>query len=187
MDKYGYSKVYDIDFLSDLPTKEHYSNLIKWIVKLTNCKTYLEVGVENGLCIHNIRNEVDVCEAVDYEDKMDDKDGIIFNNMTSDEFFSKNKKTYDIIFIDGDHRFPQVLKDFENSLKILNEFGIIIFHDSDPIDNRLTQDFYCSNSYKIVDHIHLNYPQLNIMTFPIHETGITFVMRRNDRRVKKFI
>ena len=54
--------------------------------------------------------------------------------MTSDEFFQKNHKKYDIIFIDGLHTKDQVGKDIINSLKILNAGGKIICHDCLPTD-----------------------------------------------------
>ena len=45
---------------------------------------------------------------------------------TSDEFFSQNSKNYDCIFIDGLHVYQQVIKDILNSIKILNNNGVII-------------------------------------------------------------
>ena len=49
---------------------------------------------------------------------------------TSNNFFLKeNNKFYDIILIDGSHEFEDVLSDAENSLKVINENGIIIFDD----------------------------------------------------------
>ena len=52
--------------------------------------------------------------------------------MTSDEFFSQNKETFDLIFIDGLHIHEQVLKDIDNSLNVLNENGVILLHDCLP-------------------------------------------------------
>ena len=52
--------------------------------------------------------------------------------MTSDEFFSQNKDTFDLIFIDGLHIHEQVLKDIDNSLNVLNENGVILLHDCLP-------------------------------------------------------
>ena len=49
--------------------------------------------------------------------------------MTSDEYFSKFKDKFDIIFIDGLHHYEQVKKDIFNSLEILNSNGIILMHD----------------------------------------------------------
>jgi predicted O-methyltransferase YrrM len=52
--------------------------------------------------------------------------------MTSDDFFSQNKETFDVIFIDGLHYYDQVSRDFNNSLSCLNKNGIIILHDMMP-------------------------------------------------------
>ena len=51
---------------------------------------------------------------------------------TSDEYFSNCKDTFDIIFIDGLHHFEQVKRDILNSLKILNDGGVILVHDCLP-------------------------------------------------------
>ncbi|MDA8567283.1 class I SAM-dependent methyltransferase [Candidatus Pelagibacter bacterium] len=52
--------------------------------------------------------------------------------MTSDQFFIENKDKFDLIFIDGLHVYEQVIKDIFNSIKILNENGIILIHDCLP-------------------------------------------------------
>ena len=51
---------------------------------------------------------------------------------TSDDFFNANDEKFDCIFIDGLHKYHQVKKDIDNSLKSLNENGIIILHDCLP-------------------------------------------------------
>ena len=55
-----------------------------------------------------------------------------YTENTSDEFFSQNKDTFDLIFIDGLHIHEQVLKDIDNSLNVLNENGVILLHDCLP-------------------------------------------------------
>ena len=53
--------------------------------------------------------------------------------MTSDEFFTKNNHLkFDVIFIDGLHEYEQCQRDCINSMKYLNEGGIIFFHDFLP-------------------------------------------------------
>lgn len=52
-----------------------------------------------------------------------------FYNMTSDEFFKDNIEMYDFIFIDGDHSYEGVSKDYKNALKCLSTGGEIAFHD----------------------------------------------------------
>jgi len=59
----------------------------------------------------------------DYSDKLK----IIKN--TSQEFFSNNKSKFDLIYIDGSHKYEDVLSDGRNALKCLNKKGIIIFDD----------------------------------------------------------
>jgi predicted O-methyltransferase YrrM len=47
----------------------------------------------------------------------------------SNLFFLKNKLKFDVIYIDGDHGYKQVKKDFNNSMKFLEKDGILIFDD----------------------------------------------------------
>ena len=54
--------------------------------------------------------------------------------MTSDDFFTKNKDNFDLVLIDGLHTYAQVKKDILNSLKILNDGGLILLHDCLPKD-----------------------------------------------------
>lgn len=186
-DLYGYSRVYGIEPTLEYKQTEHYSNIIKWLVRLTNCQNYLELGVEYGTNIQEIKNIVDICVGVDINVvDIVDKGKIEFYQMTTDEFFKQNKRNFDIIFIDANHEFEQVKKDFNNSLKILNKYGIIILHDTDPIIEELLDPKYCHDSYKIIDYISKK-KDINIITFPIQETGMTFVMRKNDRRVNNFL
>jgi predicted O-methyltransferase YrrM len=48
---------------------------------------------------------------------------------SSDDFFTTNKLTYDVIYIDGYHKAEQVFKDCVNSWKNLNINGILICDD----------------------------------------------------------
>ena len=52
--------------------------------------------------------------------------------LTSDEFFRICNKKFDIVFVDGLHEGHQVYKDIQNSLKHLNQGGVIICHDINP-------------------------------------------------------
>ncbi len=56
------------------------------------------------------------------------------HRMTSDDFFENNNIKFDIIFIDGLHTYAQSKKDFLNSLKAINNDGIIFFDDMLPVN-----------------------------------------------------
>ena len=49
--------------------------------------------------------------------------------LSSDVFFKKNNKFYDLIYIDGDHQTDQVNKDINNAWSILNDGGYLILDD----------------------------------------------------------
>ena len=52
------------------------------------------------------------------------------HRMSSDKFFKINKIFFDVVFIDGLHKYEQCQRDCMNSMKFLNQGGIIIFHDN---------------------------------------------------------
>jgi len=109
---------------------------------------YLELGLMHGEHFNNlnIRNK----ESVDVVDR--GGNGTPTHLMTTDDFFSRNSKKYDIIFIDADHDHRQVIKDFNNSVDALKNNGIIFLHDLYPATLDLTQKNYCDDSYKILDY-----------------------------------
>jgi predicted O-methyltransferase YrrM len=49
--------------------------------------------------------------------------------ITSDDFFVKNDKTYNIIYIDGSHEIDYIMRDMENSFKVLEKNGIMWMDD----------------------------------------------------------
>ena len=54
---------------------------------------------------------------------------IIIKKQTSDQFFIHNKIKFDLIYIDGNHLESYVKKDIKNSIKFLNNNGIIVLDD----------------------------------------------------------
>lgn len=130
-----------------------YVNLLDFL-RNRDIKSYLELGVGNGgsfftnsLFIGDKCNKFHAVDNISYantsilqtESKIISKVNLLKNlfehknikffNSTTDEFFIKNRDTYDCIFIDADHSYEGVRKDYENSIKILNKNGVIIFHD----------------------------------------------------------
>jgi hypothetical protein len=165
--------------------KHNHSDLIAEIVKQLDCSTYLELGVYDGSTISRVRNYVDRIISVDIKDIRTEQIGE-FHLKTTDEFFKDFNEMVDVIFIDADHNFESVKKDFINSIEILNEFGVIILHDTDPMEEWLLEPTYCSDSYKIDEWIRENYKDFDIMTLPITQAGLTLVKRKKDKRVNKF-
>jgi len=101
-------------------------DIINEFIKKYEYKDYLEIGIASGICRDNIiapnKTTVDP----------DTRANKPMHLMTSDDFFTKNKEKYDVIFIDGLHEAPQVYKDILNSLECLKYGGTIFCHDMMP-------------------------------------------------------
>lgn len=102
--------------------------IINTIIQRKNYKSYLEIGVRDGLCFFHVncpdKTGVDPNPTSDHTTHI----------MKSDDYFkSLNEyKKFDIIFIDGLHLEYQVDRDISNSLDHLSEGGTIVIHDCNP-------------------------------------------------------
>lgn len=165
--------------------KYNHSDLITELVKQLNCESYLELGVYDGVTLSKVKHYVNRLISVDIKDIRKENIGE-FHLKTTDSFFETFDDQIDFIFIDADHNFESVKKDFQNSLKILSPLGMIVLHDTDPIEEKYLSSNYCGDSYKMDSWIRENYPHLDIMTLPITEAGLTLVKRKIDNRVNNF-
>jgi hypothetical protein len=101
----------------------HRLEIIQNIIVSKNYKKYLEIGCDKDQIFSNI--------LIDFKIGVDPVQGGNVRK-TSDDFFKNNLDKFDIIFIDGLHEYDQVNKDINNSLKALNDGGIILLHDCMP-------------------------------------------------------
>jgi len=163
----------------------NHTPFIVQLVKSTSCISYLELGLYVGETFEQVYPHVINCVGVDIKDLRDKQVGT-FYQMTTDEFFSRNSMTFDIIFIDADHRYESVRRDLDNTIKILNRNGTIVLHDTDPTDRVYLQDGYCSDCYRINDYLKSRTDTMFI-TLPIGTEGLTLVRKFNNRRVVNFI
>ena len=95
-------------------------------------KDYLEIGLSTGHCFKHIQAEnrtwIDPRPAYH-------EDGVVALPVDSDTAFDKMSdfQMYDLIFIDGAHRWENVSRDFLNSADHLRPGGIIVLHDCNPL------------------------------------------------------
>jgi predicted O-methyltransferase YrrM len=166
---------------------QHHSDLVVQLVKSVNCRTYLELGIYDGSTLTRVGEFVPRVIGVDMKDLRINKNiGEFYLSKTKD-FLQSFNDLVDVIFIDADHAFESVKEDFQLSLKLLNEFGIIILHDTDPISEKYLDKGYCGDSYRMLDWLVVNHPEMSVITLPISEAGLTIIKRSSDRRVNKFL
>ena len=113
----------------------HHTQLLNYLIERYGLKSYLEIGVQNPANNFDKIN-CPYKEGVDPEIK---RRGDLFD-MTSDKYFEMipEYRFFDLIFIDGLHHADQVKRDFENSLRCLNDNGFIDIHDTLPDEEQYT-------------------------------------------------
>ena len=169
------------------PRTGGHETVILDIIKKVNCQNYLELGIYKGDTISKASAFVENCVGVDIIDHIGEDKHFRFIKATTDDFFNENKETFDVIFIDADHKYESCVKDFENSLKILNYNGFIFIHDTDPISKKYTGFGFCGDSYKINDYIYKHHQDLDLITLPLTEAGLTIVKRKHENRHNLYI
>ena len=128
---------------------EEFCGLLLWL-KEQKFEKYLELGIGDGgsfllnvffqsdlkkaVCVDNCaywQNEQykRIQEKITFLKNKKQECEITFVNSKTDDFFAQNTEKFPCIFVDADHSYEAVKKDFENSLKILEDGGCIILHD----------------------------------------------------------
>ncbi len=151
--------------------------IIQTIIDFKKYKSYLEIGCDRNQSFSNI--------SIDKRVGVDPVEGGTLK-MTSDEFFLKNKENFDIIFIDGLHEYNQVMRDIKNSLKFLNQNGVILLHDCLPrniwnqIFPRINSDWN-GDVWKSIVHLR-TFNHIDTYTF-IADRGIGVIFPRSNRKI----
>jgi len=160
------------------------TEIINSLISKYNYKSYLEIGVNTpsqpgynwiGVAAE-IKHGVDPNVDTTYR-------------MTSDEFFEKHiSQKYDIIFVDGLHIFEQVYLDITNSLEHLNENGVIVVHDCNPV-TEITQrrvrvsDAWHGDVWKAIVKLRIENTNIEICTVDTDE-GCAIIIKGTQELLK---
>jgi hypothetical protein len=118
--------------------------VLQKIIDRFKAKTYLEIGVQTGVIISNIKapTKIGVDPHFLFSKKLKLRKLVGLLNFktvekTSDAFFNEDAKKIlkygiDVALIDGHHTYNQSLKDVQNCLTYLNPSGVIVMHDCNP-------------------------------------------------------
>lgn len=84
-------------------------------------------------------------------------------------------------FIDGDHNYEQVRKDFYNVFNCTVENGYILLHDTHPPDETYLGENRCGTVYQLRQEL-AKYPWLDMITLPkgtAMGVGLTIIRRKS--------
>lgn len=108
------------------------TELINYIIQERGFTSYLEIGVQNR------GNNFDLVECK-FKIGVDPAPSAKASfTGTSNEYFKENRQSFDLVFIDGLHHYDQVLVDIVSANSVLNDGGVIILHDTNPNEKRIT-------------------------------------------------
>ena len=151
-------------------------------------RTYLEIGVESGATIRLANRETLVIGIDPAPELM----GPLPRNVavfkaTSDLFFERRNvvqefggRPIELAFIDGNHLFEFVLRDFINVERNASATSTILLHDCYPLDEATAQRerttaFSTGDAWKVVLCLKKYRPELKIHTLASPPSGLTVV------------
>ena len=132
-------------------------------IKNMPSKKYLELGISDNYTFKSVTAVLKY--SVDINGKA------TFTG-TTDEFFKglNSEVRFDVIYIDANHDYDYVIRDFNNSVDVCNEW--ILIHDMIPPNFEETAQNKCSDSYKLLYYFIEN----NFDVYPMDANfGLTLV------------
>ena len=136
-------------------------DLINTIPRIQD-KSYLELGIGNGINFKSVlaHDKVSV-----------DVNGNATFTGTTDEFFSQCSEVFDIVFIDANHDYDFVLRDFNNSVRHCGEW--LMIHDLIPPRQYHTLHRFCSDGFRLLYYL-LKYTSFEV--YPMSTNfGMTYI------------
>lgn len=118
---------------------DHISEIINTLPDVEHLH-FLELGTGDGTNFKRI-----LCN----NKKSVDLNGVGTHTMSTDQYFAEHgDDRFDITFIDADHSYAQVIKDYNNSIKMTRL--VVLIHDMYPKDAQHAVVEHCGDSYKLL-------------------------------------
>lgn len=157
-----------------------HTTLIEHIASWIKPERYLEIGVFDGINMRKVQNWAHECYGVDIQIRNRNyKENVKLFEMASDEFFKKLDPSikFDMAFIDGDHEKNQVYKDFINVENRIIQDGIVLMHDSVPMNDYMLSPGLCNDAWEAIFRIKNEFlTRWEIVSLPMNP-GLT-IMRK---------
>tara|TARA_B100000029_G_scaffold411227_1_gene413504 strand:- start:352 stop:1113 length:762 start_codon:yes stop_codon:yes gene_type:complete len=139
--------------------------LIYTLIKKHKLESFLEIGFGRGygcFCAALAFHELGRGKIVSVDPALDENylnqlatvfpkdwfDLVQFKKYTSDDYFSESNENFDLIYLDGDHRYEFVKRDWENSKDRFNKF---LLFDDYHLPSKVQKDIDVSNLVDSID------------------------------------
>lgn len=157
------------------------TSVINHLIKKYGYESYLEIGIKDPRSNFNAIAAV-VKHGVDPARPINPTKGKVFL-MTSDHYFKRLSRSYDIIFLDGLHLSEQLDIDIVNSLRHLKENGTIVVHDCNPATEKRQSSppHGTGDCWKSIFKIRCSNPDLSV--FVVNTDHGCGVIRRGNQEL----
>lgn len=163
---------------------QEFRDLILELVLLFNPRTYCEVGVKKGYVYNTIAPHVERAVAVDKAPfrGIYSGAGTLHYHMNSEDFArewaKRGDSSIDMLFIDANHTYEAVISDFANLQVFVPECtGLILLHDTFPVQVSLLADGYCSDAWRAAKEIREHWHDFEIVTLPGPRAGLSIIRK----------
>jgi hypothetical protein len=176
-----------------MPGQNYVAILKRWH-EWAKPEIYLEIGVAKGLTIQLAKPPslvIGVDPQIDLDHPLSAETHLFAT--TSDLMFKNRhlKKILDgravtLAFIDGLHTFEQTLRDFANVEELSNSKGVIVLHDTVPLDERTQRAeretrFWTGDVWRVMDCLRDARPDLDLFIIKAAPSGLAVIRNLNPR------
>lgn len=166
--------------------KNEYCSLIIEFARILEPEVYCELGVYQCFTINRLLPYVGHAIGIDIADKRKHFDKTWknweFYKMDSEKFSGSYKgPLLDLVFIDADHAHESVLDDIHNLTPLIKPHtGILLLHDTYPIQEGLLHPGHCNDAWKAAKKIHQEFAEWEIVTIPKPWAGLSILRRTTE-------
>jgi len=171
---------------------DSYYRVLVEIVRGCAFESFLELGIGEGYLAGMLKEGCPVLTQItgvdisSYHTHLPDgyrtPEGVEWiHDKPTDQFFAEDQRTWDCIFVDGDHMRPQPTRDAINAMKVLNDDGLIFMHDTYPPNPGYVMPLVCGDVYKTYLEL-AERTDLELVTLPLFN-GLTIIRRVDERRL----
>lgn len=163
-----------------------FRGLLLELAKLLEPDVYVEIGVQKGYTLKEMAKVVGRAIAVDINtlDHIPDLPNVEkYQGSSADfgAFWGIHGELADFAFIDADHSFEQVMKDFWMVADFIRPHtGLIFLHDTFPVTEHLLGEGYCNDAWKAAKMIHRSRTtchKFEIVTIPGPWAGLSIIRK----------
>lgn len=166
-----------------------FRELLIHLINLLKPDTYVELGTRRAYTFNAVAPLVKTAIGIDMTGKQHivKRNNVTFYQMKTDDAAPLLKDVkIDFLFIDADHSYEQVKKDFDNFSKyVINGTGYIFLHDTHPVCKELLSKDNCHTAYKFAEEVRKSEEykkNFEICTIAGPWAGLS-IIRKSDRQL----